>query len=1111
MHKYTILFFFIILLLSACKKDEKVELFEYVDSSTSNITFSNTIAKSDSINPSDCLNCFNGAGVGIGDFNNDGLPDIIFGGNQVSSRLYLNKGNLQFEDITEEAGFRTNSWITGISVVDVNADGLDDIYLNVGGIRCDENCNNLLFINNGLNKNGIPTFTESAESYGLDDGKYSQQSVFFDYDNDGDLDVYIVHNTNKAFFNRNFAMVKKFWPEYITDYLLRNDSVEGVDHPVFTNVSEELEINHKGLGLGVGINDFNNDNLIDVYVSNDFITEDHLYINKADKDSINPKFIESNKQYLQHETINGMGMDIADINNDGLPDIMVLDMIPKDFKDHKRMMSKMTYTDYLNTINSNYTAQYMHNTMQYNNGMLNGEPVKSSEVAFLLGISNTNWSWGPLIVDFDNDGDKDIYICNGFIKNLIDLDFINFSTGKSKYFTPSKEKLRQFVDDLPSIFLSNSIFEQKDEYSFDDVSLKWAEDKPSLSNGVAYADFDLDGDLDMAINNLNSEAFLIENKTSQNLKNHYLRIRLQGQPKNRKAIGSKVTLWNNGKEQHQFQTVIRGYLSSVEPIIHFGVDSTAIDSLKIVWPGGKVSKLQNIKADQVLVVDYSGAGDDLSRKKEQKTLFTQNNKIINYTHQENFYNEYLRQPLLMRQYSQNGPCIAAADTDGKPGQELFIGGSAKKPGEIWIQDEKGVFYPKQKLDSVYEDTDALFFDMDNDSDPDLYVGSGGNEFNKNSLYFRDRIYLNDGNGNFTLGKDILPESFQSTGCIRAIDIDHDNDTDLFIGSRITPGNYPETPESMILINNNGHFVNNTPEEIAGVGMVTDAVWTDIDHDGWEDLIIVGEFMPIKIFRNQKGTLKEMSVSWIDDNDKKTTTEGWWNCIKAADFDNDGDMDFIAGNQGLNSFIKPKKNYPLYVYNKDFDKNGTLDPLLGQYFESEGKEKLFPVHTRDDIRKQFPTTMIDFFTYEQFSEVSFKSLLKIKDLESETLKAVTFSSSYIENLGNGKFKITPLPESCQVSPVNDILVDDFDHDGKTDAILVGNDFSAESNYGRFDALTGLFLKGNGSEFEVIPSRLSGFYTPYQSHHIIQITDHKGEKLILSTQNNEKIRVFNYGKD
>ncbi len=880
--------------------------------------------------------------------------------------------------------------------------------------------------------------------------------------------------------------------------------------PVFTNVSKELKVIHKGFGLGVGIADFNNDNLVDVYVSNDFITDDLLYLNKAHKDSLEPKFDEVSRKYVGHMAMNGMGMDIADINNDGLSDILVVDMLPNDYKKHKRVMAKMNYSGYMFTKMNDYTPQYMHNTLQLNNGILHGEPIKSSEVGFLYGISSTNWSWAPLMVDFDNDGDKDIYITNGYIKNVIDLDYIEFSTQKASVFTPNKNSLKRFVNELPPIELPNFFYEQKANNTVEDVSLTWINEQASLSNGVAYADFDLDGDLDMAVNNINSEAFLLENKASDKLNNHYLRIRLKGTAKNYNAIGAKITIWNNEKEQYQFQSVIRGYMSSMEPILHFGIKTNTIDSIKIVWPNGKISKLKDIKADQLLEVDQTSAIEIVQNSLNRKYLFSATNDILRFTHKENDYNDFVKQHLLIRQYSQSGPCIAVANIDGKPGDEIFIGGSSQEPGKLWFQDDTGVYYPKQDLDSIYEDTYAVFFDVDNDSDLDLYVSSGGNEFNENSPYYIDRLYLNNGQGDFSKAENILPDSFQSTSCIRPIDIDHDNDMDLFVGSRISPGNYPKTPESFVLINNNGYFTKQSQTEISNVGMVTDAVWEDIDNDGWEDLIVVGEFMAITIFKNHNGELRKMPTIWLDDNDNEITTEGWWNCIRAADFDKDGDIDFIAGNQGLNGFVKPGKNFPLYVYSKDFDQNGNLDPVLGQYFEDDGKIKLFPVHTRDDIKKQFPETTINFYSYEQFSNINFKTLFEIKDLESETLKATTFSSSYIENLGNGKFKLTALPKSCQVAPINDILIDDFNQDGQLDALMVGNDFYAESNYGRFDAFTGLFLKGTENGFEVIPSRESGFYVPYQSNHITEVLDNKGRKLIFSTQNNEKVRVFNLEK-
>ncbi|WKK66667.1 CRTAC1 family protein [Lutimonas zeaxanthinifaciens] len=1095
-----------LIVLTSCEKDPKKDLFRLVDPEDSGLHFANTIIENDSVNPSECLNCFNGGGVGIGDFNSDGLSDVIFTGNQVSSALYLNKGNLKFEDITKEANIQTTSWITGVSIVDINADGLDDIYLNVAGVKCDNDCNNLLFVNQGMNENGIPVFKEMASEYGLDDGNYATQSVFFDYDQDGDLDVYIVHNKNNTHFNRNTPRPKKYWPEYLSDYVLRNDRVEGIDHPVFKNVSDQLNITHKGFGLGVGIADFNNDQLVDVYVSNDFITEDLLYLNKAHHDSIEPVFIESNKKYIGHMTTNGMGMDISDINNDGIWDIYVLDMLPDSYNRQKRVLGGMNYMAHMVITGNDYTAQYMRNTLQLGNGHLNGKPVRSSEVAFQKGISSTDWSWAGLLVDFDNDGDKDIYVSNGYIKDIIDLDYLNFTAQKSTVFTPSKSKLKKYVMELPAIKEPNFFYEQQEGNHFSNVSDLWTESIPSLSNGVAYADLDLDGDLDLLVSNINSKAFLLENKSSDELKNHYLRIKLAGNDQNTQAIGSKISIWQKGEEQHQFHSVIRGYLSSVEPIVHFGLTSERIDSLKVIWPDGRMTKIHNPQANQVLELNQEDATENAVQKERIEYLFRNLDSILPFVHKENKFNEYTDQPLLMRQYSRSGPCITAGNIDGVAGDEIFIGGSFNEPGSIWFQDESGKYYPKQMLDSVYEDTDALFVDVDNDNDLDLYVASGGNEFFENSTRFLDRLYINDGSGNFKRDDKALPEIFNSSGCVRAVDIDHDQDMDLFIGARITPFNYPKTPESYLLINDKGTFHLEENAAIKDAGMITDAVWADIDDDQWEDLIVSGEFMPIKIFKNDKGKLEKFDSTWLNTENEPIEIQGWWNCIKAHDFDQDGDLDFIAGNQGLNSYFKPKKNYPLYVYNKDYDGNGKLDPLLGQYFDHEGKEVLYPIHGREDIKLQFPESMIQFYSYEDFAGVTFESILKIKDLEAETLKATTFASSYIENLGNGKFRIRPFHDDLQVSPINDMLIDDFDKDGIIDFLVVGNDFSAESNYGQFDALTGLMVKTNGKEFEIVPSRKSGFNVQGQSKHMIQISDRFNQKLIIATQNNEKIKIF-----
>jgi len=1095
---------FAALLLTGCNRAEKYHLFEYVESSRSGIDFANTIVENDSVNATECLNCFNGGGVGVGDFNRDGLPDLVFSGSQVSSRLYLNEGDLKFKDVSDKANFMTNSWVTGVNVVDVNADGWDDIYLNVGGVNCDDNCPNLLFVNNGTNEQGIPTFTEMAREYQLDDRRYAQQSVFFDYDNDGDLDVYIVHNKNQTNFNRNTPRPKERWPDYLTDYMLRNDSVAGVDHPVFTNVSEELGLNRRGFGLGLGLADFNNDQRIDLYVSNDFITDDFMYINQAGTDSTSAIFQEVSQQYLGHVTTNAMGMDISDINDDGLMDIMVLDMLPREINRHKRVMMEMNYSGYLILANNGYTPQYMRNTLQMGNGHLNGEPIRSSEVGLLYGISSTDWSWAPLMVDFDNDGDKDIYVSNGYIKDVIDLDYIQFSM-PSNVFAPKLNTVEKLQKDLPPIKLPNIFFEQTDTEVFDEVSDTWIEDRISLSNGVAYADFDLDGDLDLAVNNINQEAFLLENHSSKKLENHYLRIKLKGEPLNPDAIGAKVTLWSEGMAQFQFQSVIRGYLSSVEPVLHFGLSGKKVDSLRVVWPDGKVSKLTDLDADQVIEIEKSDTVESVPDS-PVTTSFRENREIIDFTHFQTPVNEYINQPLLVKQYSPTGPALATADINGEPGDEIYIGGDLNTPGKIWAQDDSGTYYPMQTLDSINVETGVLFFDADNDQDMDLYVASGGNLFDTNSPFYADRLYRNDGKGNFTHDSSALPELRESTGCISPLDIDHDGDIDLFVGARIVPRKYPMAPKSCILINEGGNFSLQESEAIDSLGMVSDALWEDLDGDGWEDLIAVGEFMSIRTFKNTDGKLSEMPVRWVNQEMEEISTEGWWNDIAAGDFDQDGDTDFILGNRGLNSYLKASNERPLYVYKGDYNNNGSPDPVLGQYFDDRGEMKILPVHTRDDIEKQFPNSKILLVTYEQFADMEYEALLEIKDLEKQTLKVTTFANSYAENLGNGTYRLSPLPRACQVAPVNDILVGDYDSDGFQDALLVGNDFSSESNYGRFDAFTGGFLKGGPNGLTWIPSRNSGFYVPEQSNQLTTLKDNNGKHFILASQNNGPLKVF-----
>ncbi len=1099
----------VLVLFLNCKKSGDDRRLVQVDAMRSGIEFANTITENDSINPVDFQYCYNGGGVGIGDFDNNGLPDIVFSGNQVSSAVYLNKGNLQFDDITEVSGFTTHSWVTGVSIVDINADGFDDIYLNVAGPDCKEDCPNLLFVNQGLNDNGVPKFSEQAKAYGLDDGNYAQQTVFFDYDGDGDLDAFVLHNGDHG-FAKNSPLPKRYMEPHLKDILLRNDSVPGLGHPYFNDISESAGIVHGGFGLGVGINDINDDGLTDIYVTNDFITEDLLYIQKRHADSLAPWFEESGKMYLGHVSYNAMGMDLADVNNDGLADIMVVDMLPEEYESQKKMLGTMNYEKYLLALKNDYGSQYVRNTLQMNNGTIDGRLLKTSEVGFMAGIAGTDWSWAPLLIDLDNDGDRDIYITNGYVKDVTDLDYINYASDNNMFGSTEDRmrKQRDFAGKLDSIYLPNYIYENKGELEFEDVSGQWAERVPTFSNGVAHADFDQDGDLDLVMNNINDTAILLENKTTDNPEKHFLRIRLKGTPKNPEGIGSKISIWQDGQLQQNFQSVVRGYLSSVEPIAHFGVAVGSIDSVEVLWPDGKINKLRDVVIDQVLEVEIAKADSVFKRASKVKTerLFSEMEGLINYIHQESTFNEFALQPLLMRQYSQSGPCMAAADIDGKAGEEIFIGGSKKRPGEIWFQDADGTYRARQQLDAAYEDTDAVFVDIDGDKDLDLYVTSGSSEFNQASEYYNDRVYLNDGTGFFEPNKEIVPETSNSTQIVRAADIDNDGDTDFFIGARILPGHYPEVPNNRILINENGRLQEMKNSGVAKIGMVTDALWEDIDQDGRLDLMVVGEWMPISIFKNDSGRFSQMTTEWVDKDDTPTTTTGWWNCVAKIDMDKDGDLDFIFGNHGLNSVLRPTISEPVYVYKKDFDGNGSPDPVLGNYMSSGKDRKLLPLHSRDDIVNQLPSLKRRYLRYDNFTKVDFEQLLNIKDLETETLSARNFASSYAENLGNGRFRLMALPRPCQVAPINAILVDDFDKDGKKELLLVGNDFTSEAIYGIADAFTGLLLEIKNGAFELVESKNSGFYVSGQSNHLLKIVDRSGKEFFLATQNGDALRVF-----
>jgi len=1091
----------------SCSPLEK-KMFITLPSSSTGITFMNTITETDSLSILNFHYIYNGGGVGVGDFDNNGLPDLVFTGNQVASKLYLNKGKLNFEDITTEANFVTNGWNTGVSVVDINGDGWSDIYISTGGFICDGSCRNQLFINQGLDENNKPFFKEQATVYGLEDGLYTQQAAFFDYDGDGDLDVYLLHNVvDKR--DKNAPSHQSLINEKSKDQLLRNDGINNSGTIIFTDVSEQEGIIFKGYGLGITINDFNKDGWPDIYIANDFLSNDLIYLNDH-KNGIHTGFKEIGQQKLKHTSYNSMGVDVADINNDALPDIFVLDMLPEYHERQKTSTGLMNYNKFLFSLKQGYAPQFVRNTLQIHNGFLNEKLLPFSEVGYLSEVYKTDWSWAPLLADFDNDGDRDIYVTNGYGKDITDLDFMNYSSQFSDFGTPESKQKRLFesVQKMSPITLPNCFFENKGNLQFDNQSDKWIKTTPSISNGAAYADLDDDGDLDIIVNNINETAYVLENTSPKNEKNNYLKINLKGPANNGSGIGTVIYLWGNGKAQYHFQSPVRGYLSSVGSIVHFGLGETSeIDSIQVVWPNGLVEGLKNIPANQTLEIRIAEAKQKKinQRPNTPAPVFKATQNLKGIIHSENPFQDYDTQPLLLHQHSRQGPCLATANVDGIPGDEIFIGGAKGLPSRILFPQKQDTYKVYTFPDSLSEDTDAAFFDADQDGDLDLYIVSGGVEFVENAEEWKDRLYLNDGKGNFEKDHEMLPDLKFSGSCVVPADYDQDGDIDLFVGSRLLPGKYPMTPQSQLLTNHNGKFIVNTDKLAYGlrnIGMVTRATWSDYDQDGKLDLIVVGEWMPITIFKNAGGGYFEKSHTIEHSN-------GLWNTITSADIDNDGDDDYLLGNLGRNSRLQASALEPVTIYKNDFDNNGSPDPLVSSFYENKkGERKSYPIHARDDVMKQLSKLKSRYVKYADFGNATFPELLNIKiaNLEDQ-LFANELSSIYLENKSNGEFKIGRLPPEAQYAPVQSILIEDLDGDGHKDALLSGNDYSAEKNGGWYDAFNGLLLKGNGKgNFEVVPASKSNFFVPGDGRDIVKVKKEDGTALIMVGQNDGEVKTF-----
>jgi len=1112
---------YICFFLFSCKK---ATLFEKIPSSYSGVHFNNEIIENDSINPLDKLNIYNGGGVGIGDFNNDGLQDIYLVGNAVSNRLYINKGNFKFEDVTKEAGVGgLGGWGRGVAVVDINNDGLLDIYVCNTLLNDSVKRTNLLYINQGPDKNGVPHFKEMAKEYGLNINLHSTMASFFDYDNDGDLDMYLTVNEAQSSDNTSsFRPIVKDGSKRSTGRLYRNDWDPLLKHPVFHDVSKQAGILIEGYGHAASIVDINRDGWKDIYVTNDFLTNNILYINNHDG-----TFTDKSKEYFKHTSTSAMGQDIEDLNNDGLADVFELDMFPEDNYRKKMFMGSNSYQVYKNFDYYGYQYQYNRNTLQINQGPRLGQndsigdPV-FSETSFLSGLSQTDWSWCPLITDFDNDGFRDIVVTNGYPRDVNDHDFITFRA--QAYFIASKKTI---LDQIPIVKIPNYAFKNDGDLHFNDVTKDWGLDVPTFSNGAAYADLDNDGDMDMVINNINDEVLIYKNtaREKNKINNRYLNIQFKGQPANINGIGAWADIYyDHGKHQVYENTPFRGYLSTIQNIAHFGLGGDSLlDSVVISWQNGKKQVLQHVKANQVLKVDIKNAKIPYSfngPKIDNQSLFREVTRSlgVTYKHQEDDIVDFNVQKLLPHKLSQYSPAIAVGDVDGNGYDDMVIGGTSKFPAQVLLQQANGKFIQRdlvpngpKNIAGRVKDEGLLLFDADGDGHPDLYIASGGYENKPGSPDYQDRIYLNDGKGNFKEQPDALPKNFTSKLCVKAADYNKDGKLDLFVSGRVDPWNYPKPVSSFILRNDskNGHikFTDVTPtvaKDLQNIGMVCDAIFTDFDNDGWPDLILTGEWMPVTFLKNDHGRFKN-----VTSNTGISNKLGWWNSISAGDFRHTGRIDYVVGNMGSNTFYKGTDKYPAYITAKDFDKNGSYDAFPSLFIkDKDGEMKEFPAQTRDDIIKQMIGMRAKFQNYKSFAVATMDSVITPEMRKGAIrLKANTNQSCYLRNDGNGKFTMIPLPVEAQISQLNGIVVDDFDGDGNLDIALNGNDYGTEVNTGRYDALNGLVLKGDGKgNFRALSILESGIYIPGDGKALVKLAGAKGNYLLAATQNKDVMKIF-----
>ncbi|MFS4494297.1 VCBS repeat-containing protein [Maribacter sp. 2308TA10-17] len=1043
------IFIAVFFLFLSCTKSE-LKRFRKLDSSVTGVEFKNELIPSTELNILTYLYYYNGAGVAIADFNNDGLADLYFTSNQGFDKLYLNQGKLKFKDVTTEANIQDlNTWSTGVTHVDINSDGLLDIYVcKASGYRALKG-KNLLYINQGSNSDGVPTFKEDAASYGLDFAGLSTQAAFFDYDLDGDLDMYLLNHSVHPNNSYGSGSLRNGYDPKSGDILFRNDD------KMFVDVSYEANIfqGKIGYGLGLGISDVNTDGYPDIYVGNDFYENDYLYINQ--KNGTFKEIISSDSKKLGHTSHYSMGNDIADINNDGLTDILSMDMLPRNPETYKTSGLEFPYSTYENYLKNGYAPQYMQNTLHLNLGN-----TSFSEIAHLSGISATEWSWGGLLADFDNDGYKDIFVSNGIKGATNNMDFIQFISNdliQKKIDKGMSEQDLELIKKIPETKVPNYFFKNLRNLQFEDTTKQWFSEEPTFSNGCAYADLDNDGDLDLVINNVNEKAFILENQDVSATKQHYLDINFEGTKQNPFGYGAKIIGYTSNKKIYQENFTTRGYLSATPPIVHLGLgEMSSLDSLKVIWPNGFCQTLSQVSVDQTLTMKVAEATNlhTYDSKAKKKNSFTKIDSVISFEHNDRTSIEFLRDPLVPWANTNEGPDISVSDLNNDGLDDFFIGGAKGQASRLYLQKDFGEFGEAQNdlflEDAKSEDTAHVFFDMDNDDDKDLLVVSGGNEF-KSGKPLHPKLYIN-ANGSFT--KDTLQFNNLEVNASKVLAEDFNNDghIDVLITSDHVPWQFSESPKQYLFQNDGkGNFKDISKvisKDFQLIGNVKDAAWIDLDNNGFKDLILVGHWMPISIFYNDGSSFK------LQKNNNLQNTHGLWNCILTTDFDKDGDIDFIAGNWGLNSKFQASLTEPITIYNYDYDMNGTNDPVV-TYFK---EDREIPFASKEALVKQLPSLNKKFLSYKSFANATLEDLFSKEKIDAANKKQVfELASMYFENNGQGEFLGKKLPLIAQNSNVHDIASEDFDNDGFSDILLVGNNYEISTQLGRMDASHGVLLK------------------------------------------------------